>query len=111
MSQVQSVGLGAPVLLEVASRMKKAKFKQLVGFFSIPHCLIVKSSCVSDTMERQAKDCDAMSVTIGPDQVEESFVFDVSDEALESAAGARSEIAVRYTLYACTSVDCALVPK
>lgn len=110
MSQVQSIGLGAPVLLEMASRMKKAKFKQLVGFFSIPHCLIVKSSCVSDIIESQAKDCDAMSV-IEPDQVEESFVFDVSDEALESAAGARNEIAVRYTLYACTSVDCALVPR
>jgi hypothetical protein len=53
-----------------------------------------------------------MSFTTGLDQIEEEiFGNEASDETLESAAGTRNEIAVRYTLYACTSVDCALVPK
>ncbi len=50
-----------------------------------------------------------MSTTIGPDK--EIFSYEVSDEALEAAAGTRNEMAVRYTLYACTSVDCALAPE
>jgi hypothetical protein len=52
-----------------------------------------------------------MSATIGLDQIEEIFGYEVSDEVLETAAGTRNEIAVRYALYACTSVDCALLPK
>jgi len=52
---------------------------------------------------------DAMSATIGLDQ--EVFSYDVSDEALEAASGTKNEMAVRYTLYACTSVDCALIPQ
>jgi|KBSMisStaDraftv2_1062788.scaffolds.fasta_scaffold75009_2 hypothetical protein len=50
-----------------------------------------------------------MSTTIGFDK--EIFRCEVSDEALEAAAGPTNEIAVRYTLYACTSVDCALAPE
>ena len=50
-----------------------------------------------------------MNITIGLDQVEEVFSCDVSDEALEVAAVAGKEIAVRYTLQFCTSMDCALV--
>jgi len=50
-----------------------------------------------------------MNATIGLDQ--EVFSYDVSDEALEAASGAKNEMAVRYTLYACTSVDCALIPQ
>ena len=49
------------------------------------------------------------STTIRFDQ--EIFSYEVSDEVLEAAAGAKNEMAVRYTLYACTSLDCALVPE
>jgi len=52
-----------------------------------------------------------MSDTIGLEQSDDILGCDVSDEVLEAAAGTRSEIAVRYTLYACTSVDCALLPQ
>ena len=50
-----------------------------------------------------------MSTTVGLDK--EIFSCEVSDEALETAAGTKNEMAVRYTLYACTSVDCALAPE
>ena len=49
-----------------------------------------------------------MSTTVGLDK--EIFSCEVSDEA-EAAAGTKNEMAVRYTLYACTSVDCALAPE
>ena len=52
-----------------------------------------------------------MSDTIGLEQADDIFGYGVSDEVLEIAGGTRSEIAVRYTLYACTSVDCALVAQ
>jgi len=51
-----------------------------------------------------------MSDTIGLEQTDDIFGYGVSDEVLEIAGGASNEMAVRYTLYACTSVDCALVP-
>jgi len=50
-----------------------------------------------------------MSTTVGLEK--EIFSCEVSDEALEAAAGTKNEMAVRYTLYACTSVDCALAPE
>lgn len=48
-----------------------------------------------------------MNVTTALDQMEEIFSRDVSDEALEVAAAPGKEIAARYTLQFCTSVDCA----
>jgi hypothetical protein len=50
-----------------------------------------------------------MSVTVTLDQTEDFLGCDVSDEALESSAGAGTEAVVRYTLANCTSVDCALL--
>jgi hypothetical protein len=44
-------------------------------------------------------------VTIGFDQTEQILTCDVSDEALETAAGMRNEIAGHYTLYFCTALD------
>jgi hypothetical protein len=43
---------------------------------------------------------------IGPDQVEEAmFAHEVSDEALEAAAGTGNDMAGRYTLFYCTALD------
>jgi hypothetical protein len=43
--------------------------------------------------------------TIGLNQTEEAILaFEVSDETLETAAGADSENVGRYTLYYCTSL-------
>jgi len=53
----------------------------------------------------EAKGSIAMNLTSGLE--EEILYWDVSDEALESAAGL--EIAGAYTLQFCTSTDCALV--
>ncbi|HTM72962.1 MAG TPA: hypothetical protein VL198_07000 [Pseudolabrys sp.] len=53
----------------------------------------------------EAKGNIAMNLTSGLE--EEILYWDVSDEALESAAGL--EIAGAYTLQFCTSTDCALV--
>jgi hypothetical protein len=40
------------------------------------------------------------------DQTEEEMLaYEVSDEALETAAGTGNEIAGRYTLYFCTALD------
>ena len=50
-----------------------------------------------------------MSVTDRLDQTEDLFGCDVSDEALESSAGAGTAAVVRYTLAHCTAVDCALL--
>jgi hypothetical protein len=50
-----------------------------------------------------------MNVITGPEQGEEFFSCDVSDEALEIAAGTRKEFEDGYTLMYCTSVDCALL--
>jgi len=36
---------------------------------------------------------------------DEMLAYDVSDEALETAAGAGSNIAANYTLYFCTALD------
>jgi hypothetical protein len=36
---------------------------------------------------------------------DEMLAYDVSDEALETAAGAGSNIAAHYTLYFCTALD------
>ena len=42
-------------------------------------------------------------IIIGPEQTEEIILdYEVSDEALEIAAGNRNEIAGHYTLYYCT---------
>jgi hypothetical protein len=42
-------------------------------------------------------------LTIGIDQTEQTLLaHEVSDEALEAAAGTGNEIAKAYTLYACT---------
>ena len=46
------------------------------------------------------------AITIGLDQTEEEMLaYEVSDEALETAAGAGSEKAENYTLYFCTALD------
>jgi hypothetical protein len=50
-----------------------------------------------------------MNVIIGLEQNEEFFNCDVSDEALEIAAGTRKEFEDGYTLMYCTSTDCALL--
>jgi len=50
-----------------------------------------------------------MKAVVGLDQMEEFSTCEISDEALEAAAGGSKETAVRYTLLYCTSVDCALV--
>ena len=43
---------------------------------------------------------------IGLDETEEEMLaYEVSDEALETAAGAGSEKAGNYTLYFCTALD------
>lgn len=42
---------------------------------------------------------------ITTDQTEEILTYELSDEALEIAAGTGSEIAGRYTLYFCTALD------
>ena len=49
----------------------------------------------------------AMSDTVfGLDQTEERMLaYEVSDEALESAAGTASVKAANYTLYFCTALD------
>ena len=44
-----------------------------------------------------------MSTTIGPDK--EIFSYEVSDEALEAAAGAGNKMAASYTLFYCTALD------
>jgi hypothetical protein len=44
--------------------------------------------------------------TIGLDQTEEEvFAYEVSDEALETAAGTGSGKAANYTLYYCTALN------
>lgn len=44
--------------------------------------------------------------TFGLDQTEERMLaYEVSDEALESAAGTASDKAANYTLYFCTALD------
>lgn len=50
-----------------------------------------------------------MTMTIGLEDAEEILSWDVSDEALEIAGSAGSEMAGAYTLQFCTSQDCALV--
>jgi hypothetical protein len=52
-----------------------------------------------------------MSVTDRLDQTEDILGCDVSDEALESSAGAgiAAVVVVCYTLAHCTSLDCALL--
>jgi hypothetical protein len=48
----------------------------------------------------------AMSgVTVGIDQIEAILTYEISDEALEAAAGTGSETATHYTLYFCTALD------
>jgi hypothetical protein len=42
---------------------------------------------------------------IGLDQIEEIFSCEVSDEALEAAAGIGNKIAGQYTLFYCTALD------
>ena len=44
-----------------------------------------------------------------PDQTEEILSYEISDEALESAAGTKR--AARYTLYYCTALDLCPVPS
>ncbi|MFZ3248729.1 MAG: hypothetical protein WCF66_24695 [Pseudolabrys sp.] len=46
-----------------------------------------------------------MSATIGLEQIEEVFGCEVSDEALETAAGTESNKASNYTLFYCTALD------
>ena len=43
--------------------------------------------------------------TIGLDQTEQILTYEVSDEALEIAAGTGNEKAGRYTLFFCTALD------
>ena len=43
--------------------------------------------------------------TMGIEQTEEIFVFEVSDEALEAAAGTVREKAANYTLAACSGLS------
>ena len=43
------------------------------------------------------------------DQTDAILTCEVSDEALESSAGAGIAAVVRYTLAHCTSIDCALI--
>jgi hypothetical protein len=50
-------------------------------------------------MEKEAKDYNVMSASIGLDQIEEIFSCEVSDEALEAAAGIGNKIAGQYTLF------------
>jgi hypothetical protein len=50
-----------------------------------------------------------MSVTDRLGQTEDLLGCDVSDEALESSAGAGIAAVVCYTLAHCTSLDCALL--
>ena len=50
-----------------------------------------------------------MNVAVELDEMEELLGSEVSDEALETAAGTSREFAVRYTLLYCTSQDCALL--
>jgi hypothetical protein len=45
-------------------------------------------------------------MTIGLEQTEEEMlIYEVSDEALESATGTGNEEAGNYTLYFCTALD------
>jgi DNA helicase TIP49 (TBP-interacting protein) len=46
-----------------------------------------------------------MSDTTIIDKIEEMLNYEVSDEALETAAGIGEEAARRYTLYFCTALD------
>jgi hypothetical protein len=46
-----------------------------------------------------------MCASIGLDQTEEIFSCEVSDEALEVAAGIGDKIAGQYTLFYCTALD------
>ena len=46
-----------------------------------------------------------MSATTGLNPTEDIFSSEVSDEALEAAAGAGGEMAARYTLFYCTALD------
>lgn len=43
--------------------------------------------------------------TIGPDQTEEILTYEVSDEALETAAGTGNETAGHYTLFYCSALQ------
>jgi hypothetical protein len=56
-------------------------------------------------MEKEAKGYNVMSASIGLDQIEEIFSCEVSDEALEAAAGIGDKIAGQYTLFYCTALD------
>lgn len=58
---------------------------------------------------RKRRGCHVMSVTDRLDQTEDLLGCEVSDEALESSAGAGTAAVVRYTLAHCTSIDCALI--
>lgn len=58
---------------------------------------------------KKAEGCHVMSVTDRLDQTEDLLGCDVSDEALESSAGAGIAAVVCYTLAHCTSLDCALL--
>jgi len=42
---------------------------------------------------------------IALDQTEEILAYEVSDEALETAAGTGNELAGHYTLYYCTALN------
>ena len=48
---------------------------------------------------------DSMSATAGLNPTEEIFSSEVSDEALEAAAGAGNKMAASYTLFYCTALD------
>jgi len=56
-------------------------------------------------MEKEAKGYKVMSASTGLDQIEEIFGCEVSDEALEVAAGIGDKIAGQYTLFYCTALD------
>ena len=58
---------------------------------------------------KKAEGLHVMSVTDRLDQTEDILGCDVSDEALESSAGAGIAAVVCYTLAHCTSLDCALL--
>jgi hypothetical protein len=45
------------------------------------------------------------SITMGLDQVEEIFTYEVSDEALEAVAGSGKDQAASFTLGACTALS------